>query len=149
VTPDDDIATTHAVAMVSFAHPGTDIGEVADEELTEVAAGGKPSQLAAMRERMVKGLTVTALADVNGRAVAAGSHNPIGGATEIVGVGTLPALRRRGLGAAVTSVLVEDALSRGISHVLLSAGDDAVARVYARLGFRVVGTAGAAEPPGP
>ena len=50
-------------------------------------------------------------------------------------------MRRQGLGGAVTGALVEDALARGVETVFLSAGSDAIARVYARLGFRRVGTA--------
>ncbi|MGW2995109.1 GNAT family N-acetyltransferase [Streptomyces sp. NPDC001193] len=63
-------------------------------------------------------------------------------------MGTLPAARRRGLGHAVTAVLVADARSRGIETVFLSAGDGDVARIYARLGFRTVATALIAEPAG-
>jgi hypothetical protein len=51
-----------------------------------------------------------------------------------------------GLGATVTALLVEDAGWRGAETVFLSAGDDAVARVYERLGFRQVGVHRAAEP---
>jgi hypothetical protein len=50
------------------------------------------------------------------------------------------------LGAAVTALLVEDAGWRAAETVFLSAGDDAVARVYDRLGFRRVGVHRAAEP---
>ena len=39
-----------------------------------------------------------------------------------------------------------DAHERGVSTVSLSAADDAVARVYERVGFRDVGVACAAEP---
>jgi GNAT superfamily N-acetyltransferase len=53
----------------------------------------------------------------------------------VVGVDTLPALGRRGLGAAVTGLLVEDARRRGIETAFLTAGDDEVARLYGRLGF--------------
>jgi len=97
---------------------------------------------------MQRGLTVTGAAFGEGVPVAVGSHQPVGTATEIVGVGVLPAFRRRGLGAAVTSLLVRDAQRRGAGLIFLSAGGDAVARVYERLGFERVGTAGAAEPPG-
>jgi predicted GNAT family acetyltransferase len=121
---------------------------VDDAALAEVVAGPEPWPLAFIRERILRGHTVMAVAELDGHPASVGSHNPVGDATEIVGVGTLPAFRRRGIGAAVTSILVEDAFGRGISVVLLSAGDDAVARVYARLGFRVVGTAGAAAAPG-
>ena len=73
--------------------------------------------------------------------VAAGAHQPVGDVTEIVGVATLPAVRRQGLGGAVTGALVEDALAHGVETVFLSAGSEEIARVYAPLGFRRVGTA--------
>ena len=68
------------------------------------------------------------------------------GVAEITGVGVLPASRRRGLGAAVTALLARDALDRGVETGFLSASDDAVARVYARIGFREIGNAMIAEP---
>jgi len=46
----------------------------------------------------------------------------------------------------VTALLARDALDRGVETVFLSASDDAVARVYARIGFREIGTAMIAEP---
>jgi predicted GNAT family acetyltransferase len=58
-----------------------------------------------------------------------------------VGVATLPAMRRRGLGAAVTGALVADALEHGARIVFLSAGSGEIARVYGRLGFQRVATA--------
>lgn len=147
VAAGDDLAIAHAIAMVAFANAGTDAGPIGEEALDEIVAGLEPAFLTYVSERIARGTSVTALAEIDGRPAAVGSHNPVGDASEIVGVGTLPAFRRRGLGAALTSVLVEDARSRGISDVLLSAGGEAVARVYARIGFRVVGTAGAAQPP--
>ncbi|WP_350283958.1 hypothetical protein [Streptomyces graminofaciens] len=39
-----------------------------------------------------------------------------------------------------------DARSRGAATVSLSAGDNHVAQIYARLGFRKIGTALIAEP---
>jgi predicted GNAT family acetyltransferase len=67
-------------------------------------------------------------------------HQPVGDVTEVVGVATLPAFRRRGLGAAVTGLLVADARARGVETVFLTAGDEEIARVYARLGFVRIGT---------
>jgi hypothetical protein len=46
----------------------------------------------------------------------------------------------------VTSRLVRDAFRHGVRLACLSAGDAAVARVYARVGFRSVGTCCHAEP---
>jgi predicted GNAT family acetyltransferase len=46
----------------------------------------------------------------------------------------------------VTAVLASNARERGVETVFLSASDDAVARIYTRLGFRRIGTAMIAEP---
>ena len=59
----------------------------------------------------------------------------------MTGVGTLPSARRRGIGAALTGRLVQDARERGAAIVFLSAAGTDVARMYERLGFRRVGTA--------
>ena len=81
--------------------------------------------------------------------VAGGGHSPRGTVTEITGVATLPAYRRRGIGAAVTDALCRDAAGRGVGMVFLSAGSGDVARVYQRVGFARVGTACIAEPAAP
>jgi len=78
--------------------------------------------------------------------LAAGSCQTVDGVAEITGVGVLPSSRRQGLGAAVTALLARDALDRGVRTLFLSASDEAVARVYARIGFRGIGTAMIAEP---
>jgi predicted GNAT family acetyltransferase len=96
--------------------------------------------------RIRAGLTAVAAAVEHGSVLSAGQHQPLAEVSEIVGVGTLPAARRRGLAGAVTAALVADARSRGAATVFLSAGDDDVARVYARLGFRRIGTALIADP---
>lgn len=54
---------------------------------------------------------------------------------------------RQGLALGVTAALVAQALERGARTVFLSAGDEDVARVYGRIGFRRVATALIAEPP--
>jgi ribosomal protein S18 acetylase RimI-like enzyme len=149
VGPDDDLATITAVAHVGFAHPGTATGPVGAEALTRAAAQRNPGALGFERARLASGLTVMAVALLDGQPAAVGSHQPVGPVTEVVGVATLPVWRRRGLGAAVTAFLVQDAARRGAETVFLSAGDDAVARVYERLGFRRVGFHRAAEPPQP
>ncbi len=63
---------------------------------------------------MAAGTTALAVASVDGIPVASGSHQPTGGVTEVTGVACLPTFRRRGLGAAVTSALVADALAEGV-----------------------------------
>lgn len=145
---EDDLATLTAVAMVGFANPGTGAGDVGADALADAVAATDAGIIAFTRERMRAGATVTAAAYVGGMPVSVGSHNPCDGATEIVGVATLPAYRRRGIGAAVTSLLIGDAIGRGIETICLSAGSLDIARVYAKAGFRQVGEVGAAEPSG-
>jgi GNAT superfamily N-acetyltransferase len=147
VAPGDDVATLLGVASIGFAAPGTATGPVGAEALDAAAEGVSEGVVSSARQQLAAGHTVTVAAWADGCPVAIGSHNPCGDVTEIVGVATLPAYRRRGIAAAVTSALVDDALTRGVLTVCLSADDATVARVYERLGFETVGSVGAAEPP--
>ena len=145
----DDPVLPSALALlhVAFGEPGTGVGAAGVAELDEAVrdrAGDRATELTA--DRIRRGLTVVAAAVESGRALCSGRHQPVEEVSEIVGVGTLPSARRRGLGQALTAALVADARSRGARTVFLSAGDQDVARVYARLGFRRVGTALIAEP---
>ena len=144
--PDDPaLAASRAVADIAFGAPGTARGEAGPAERAAAVGNFPEARLAAVRERMAAGLTVTLVAEDDDGVLAVGSHQPVGGVTEVVGVGTLPAARRRGLGAAVTAALVADARRGGAEIVFLSAGSDDIARVYGRLGFARVGTAGLAQ----
>ena len=100
------------------------------------------------RDRVAAGVTVMALAEADGGVVALGSHQPIGAVSEVAGITTLPAYRRRGIAAALTHFLALDARQRGSTTVFLSAGDEEIGRVYQRVGFRRIGTACTAEPAG-
>jgi len=146
VRPDDDLARIDAVARIGFAVGGTAVGQLGVTALAGQAAEASPALLAKQRERLVTGRTVSAVALVGGDPVSVGSHQPVGEVSEVVGVATLPAMRRRGIGAAVTGLLVADAVGRGVETLFLSAGSDEIARVYERTGFRRVGTACIAEP---
>ncbi|MEE1751844.1 GNAT family N-acetyltransferase [Streptomyces sp. SP18CS02] len=136
-----------ALPHVAFAAPGTVVGTAGAAELRQAVAdhagAGAVENLA---ERIKAGLTLVAVAESDGEVLCVGQHQPVGPVSEIVGVGTLPSARRRGLGQAVTAALVADARARGVETLFLSAGDEDVARVYARIGFRPVGTALIAEP---
>lgn len=74
-------------------------------------------------------------------AVGGGSHSPRDDVSELIGIAVLPRWRRRGVGAALTAVLADDARTSGATTVFLSAGTPSVARVYERVGFRRIGTA--------
>jgi ribosomal protein S18 acetylase RimI-like enzyme len=135
---DPDVGLARAVADVGFKAAGTAPGP---EGTRERDAALSEATEDFVRDRMRRRLTVTAVAEHDGGPVAVGSHQPVGDVTEVVGVATLPAFRRRGLGGAVTAALVADALAHGTEIVFLSAGSADIARVYGRLGFRRIGTA--------
>jgi ribosomal protein S18 acetylase RimI-like enzyme len=146
LSPDDqDFARAHAVANVAFGVPGTAIGPHAADERDARAAQTAVAVTEFMRSRARDGWSISAAAFDETGPIAVATHQPVGDTTEVVGVATLPAARRRGLAAAVTSALVDDADARGIKTVFLSAGSDDVARVYERIGFRRIGFAGSAE----
>ncbi|MEU9702090.1 GNAT family N-acetyltransferase [Streptomyces sp. NPDC047981] len=161
VVHEHPLMVLHGAGVPAGAPTGVDVRilEVGDPVLPSAAAvpyaafGVAPdaSVAAQLAVRIGAGLTrLAAAVDADGTALSAGQHQPVatvlGTVSEVVGVGTLPAARRRGLGLAVTAALVADARARGVETVFLSATDEAVARLYARLGFRTVGTALIAEP---
>ncbi|WP_407990930.1 GNAT family N-acetyltransferase [Kitasatospora sp. CMC57] len=145
---DPALAEALAVAYLSFGEPGTAIGTAGPDELaamtTRLTIDGTAERTA---DRIRDGLTVVAAAfGPDGTALCGGQHQPVGSVSELVGIGTLPSARRQGLGYVVTAALVADARARGVETVFLSAGDQDVARIYARVGFRPVGTTLIAEP---
>jgi ribosomal protein S18 acetylase RimI-like enzyme len=142
---DPDFVRAHAVAAVGFGAAGTATGPEGSSERNARAVSTPAATIEFMRGRARDGLSISAAAFDDDGPVSVGTHQPVGAVTEVVGVATLPAARRRGLGAAVTSALVQDAIARGVTTVFLSADSDDVARVYERLGFRRIGSAGAAE----
>ncbi|MBE2317125.1 GNAT family N-acetyltransferase [Solirubrobacter sp. CPCC 204708] len=138
---DAALAAALGVEQVGFAAAGTAPGPQAITERDAAAREQDAARLDYLRERFRRGTSVTAVAENESGPVAVGTLRPVDAVAEIVGVATLPAVRRQGLGGAVTAFLVEHALDRGIETVFLSAADDDVARVYERLGFRRCGTA--------
>lgn len=136
------------VPMLAFAAPGTAVGTAGPAELAvaerDPASEGRRVRVSGM---IASGRTALAAAVSDGAVLCSGQHVPVGDVTEVVGVGTLPSARRRGLALAVTAALVADALDHGARTVFLSAGDEDVARLYGRLGFRRAGTALIADRP--
>lgn len=135
------------VAHLGFAAAGTQVGEAGPAARDAALAERDPAASDHQRALMRDGRSVYVVAEDEHGVLASGSHKPVGDVTEIVGVATLPSVRRRGLGAAVTDTLVADAVRRGLEVVFLSAGSDDVARVYERVGFTRVATAMSAEAP--
>jgi ribosomal protein S18 acetylase RimI-like enzyme len=147
VTPDEpDLERVWAVPAVAFGHPGTATGLAGAIERDKIASDRDEGTMIMLRERLQSGHSVLAAAFDRDGPLGAGSCQSLASVAEITGVGVLPSARRMGLGGAVTAALAADAQHRGVQTVFLAASDDDVARVYARLGFRRIGTAMIAEP---
>ncbi len=96
------------------------------------------TEIAELREQIQTGKTCCALASLDGIPAGVGVTMPMSGICELVGVATIPALRRRGVAATLCSFLVKDHFQRGGDLVWLSAGDAIAQATYERLGFHLV-----------
>ena len=108
------------------------------DEAGEVAArpvGRRPELIADGR------LIEVAAYDTDGRLVGGGSAAPRGETAELMGIGVPPAYRTAGVGTAITQALVGACRAAGVRTVFLSAGNDAAASIYRRIGFEDIGTA--------
>ncbi|MEP6650769.1 MAG: GNAT family N-acetyltransferase [Lapillicoccus sp.] len=142
---DPQLGLVRAAINVGFGNAGTSVGEASVAE-RDAEAAARPESAERIAELITAGLSVLAGAfHPQAGPVGGGNHNPRGDVTELVGVGVLPAYRRRGLAAAITARLARHAMDHGVETVFCSAHDDAVARVYESVGFRRVGTACIAE----
>jgi ribosomal protein S18 acetylase RimI-like enzyme len=141
----DEYATRTAVAEVGFGNRGTDAGPAGPPERDAAAHPVDPRLLAYVRRRTETGSLAHMVAETQEGMVATGGVQFADDVAEVVGVATLPTDRRRGVGAAVSAALCRLARERGADPIFLSAADDEVARVYAKIGFRRVGTACIAE----
>ncbi|MEU3961229.1 GNAT family N-acetyltransferase [Streptomyces buecherae] len=147
---DPALPSALTVPHLAFAEPGGRVGATGLAELVTALPrhGGQPAvRLAVEGIRAGRTAVAAAVDDESGLALCAGQRHVVADVSEIVGVGTLPAARRRGLALAVTSALASDARARGIRTVFLSASDAEVERLYGQIGFVRVGTALVASPP--
>jgi GNAT superfamily N-acetyltransferase len=141
----DEVPIALSVSDLGFAEPGTAVSVSGVPERDAIVRDD--AAVAFVRNRIRDGRSVLAVLDAGpAGVVASGWHQPIGATTEVVGVATLPAFRRRGFAASVVGTLLDEAVARGCTMALLSASDDDVARIYERVGFTRIGHAGAAEP---
>lgn len=144
---DGELGPVDAAINVAFGTPGTAVAEpgVAERD-TAASSPSAALRLGFTLDALGEGRTVRVGAFVNGAgAVGGGSHNPRGVVSEIVGVGVLPAFRRRGLAAAAAHLLARQALDHGVTTVFCGAESIDVARVYESVGFRRIGTTCTAE----
>jgi ribosomal protein S18 acetylase RimI-like enzyme len=78
---------------------------------------------------------------LEGQAAGAGMFTaPLDGLTELVGIATLEAFRRRGVATALTAHATRSAFAQGVEVAFLSAADERAGRVYERIGFRPFAT---------
>lgn len=136
----DDPALPAALALprLAFAEQGTAVGSAGHKELSVVAEElAKDGTVTSVRPTIRAGhKTIIAALDPDGTPLAVGHYHPAHGTTEIGGIGTLPTARRQGLAAAITTALVNHARDHGVSTIFLAYAEDAVERIYTRLGFR-------------
>jgi ribosomal protein S18 acetylase RimI-like enzyme len=92
-------------------------------------------------ELMERGDLVVVASFEGNRLCGAGSAAPRGDVAELMGIAVPPGHRGRGHGTAITRSLVVAAREQGVELVFLSAGSDAAADIYRRVGFVDVGTA--------
>jgi N-acetylglutamate synthase-like GNAT family acetyltransferase len=142
---EDLLVEARAAIAVAFDNDGTARGEPGIAARDAARASQHAALDDAFREAVRSGHFILAAAfaadDADAGAVGGGSLMPAGPAAEIAGVGVLPAYRRRGLAAQITYVLGREGRRRGVETIFCSADSDDVARVYAGVGFRRVGTA--------
>ncbi|GAB2589685.1 hypothetical protein Aab01nite_41270 [Paractinoplanes abujensis] len=151
----DDLAASQAVAQLGFGAPA---GPASPLQGSLLIAPAGPAErdaattrlsdalVASQRERSASGDYFTAVIDSPDGLLATGAAMRSGDVAEVAGVATLPSARRRGYASQLTAALARRALAEGATLVFLSAGDDDVARLYTKVGFRRIGTACIAEP---
>jgi ribosomal protein S18 acetylase RimI-like enzyme len=115
-TPDDGLRAAQRVQAEAFGH----------------ALRDGPSR----RRRWLAGGGLGVLARIDGApAGTAMADPPHDGCTELTGIATLPAFRRRGVAVAVTAACAELAFAAGAELAFLTPGDAQASRIYARAGF--------------
>lgn len=90
---------------------------------------------------MERGDLIVVASFEDGHLCGAGSAAPRGDVAELMGIAVPPGHRQRGHGTAITRSLVAECRARGVDLVFLSAGSDAAASIYRRVGFVDIGTA--------
>jgi ribosomal protein S18 acetylase RimI-like enzyme len=135
LAPEELIEPDVEGASVAPAQPG-DLRELAD--IQRVAFGGAPLS---PEEQPPTPSGGAVLARIEGEAVSAANWTAVfDGHSEIVGVATAEAWRRRGLAGLVTAAAARAAFQAGASTCVLSPGDETALRVYARAGFHPIAT---------
>ncbi|MFC7532762.1 GNAT family N-acetyltransferase [Actinoplanes sp. GCM10030250] len=152
-----DLRASRAVARLGFGAPAYRSSlETVEKTLVIDGAGPVERDAAAplsdeavqqARDMFDSGDYLTAVVESSTEGIlTTATSQRVGEVAEIVGVATLPSARRRGYASQLTATLAGRLLASGTDLIFLSAGDDDVARLYTKVGFRRVGTACIAEP---
>ena len=137
-----------AVAHIGFAAAGASIGPPSEAERDALLRGRTlTAQVDATRQSLLDGLAALIVAVDSHGVVGSGQVSPRSDLAEVVGVATLPAARRRGIAAAVDRTTCVRRAGRGARTVFLSAGSEAVAKVYRHVGSVDIGTTCVASGP--
>jgi GNAT superfamily N-acetyltransferase len=151
-----EITVSRAVAQLGFGSPASVAATPEGNLIVEVAGPAErdaasvtlnDALVESLRERSASGGYATAVVESPTEGIlATGAVMRSGEVAEIAGVATLPSARKRGYASQLTAALARRALTEGVNLIFLSAGDDDIARLYTKVGFRRVGTACIAEP---
>jgi ribosomal protein S18 acetylase RimI-like enzyme len=146
-----DLAASRAVAQLGFGAPATAAQPINGALISEPAGPAERDAVPAPDDELIDGalagrLTTGIVESPTEGVLASGIVQRVGDVAEVAGVATLPSARRRGYASQLTATLARDALENDVHLVFLSAGDDDVARLYSKVGFRRIGTACIAEP---
>ncbi|MEV6300906.1 GNAT family N-acetyltransferase [Actinoplanes sp. NPDC051861] len=153
----EELRASRAVARLGFGAPAYRSAlETAEKTLVIDGAGPAERDAAApLSDEAVRqagamfdsGDYLTAVVESNEDGIlATATSQRVDDVAEVVGVATLPSARGRGYASQLTATLAGRLLNSGVNLVFLSAGDDDVARLYTKIGFRRVGTACIGEP---
>lgn len=129
---------------IELVVPMTDAELLATLTAQNEAYGGPPAEPEAaerLRASMAAGqLVILARVAQSGEAVGGGAcTTPAQGLTEVAGIGVRTPFRRRGVAAALTARLVQEAFAVGVELAFLMAAGEDEARIYARAGFTRIG----------
>lgn len=119
-----DLTAVASVQHRAYGEPG-EVGSGEVDWLRETAAAGGLVLLAAVEDGVPAGAGVCS--------------PPLEGISELAGLAVVEQHRSRGIGAALASRLTADGFELGYRTVWLEPGDEDVQRMYARLGYRVIG----------
>jgi ribosomal protein S18 acetylase RimI-like enzyme len=151
-----DLTASRAVAHLGFGNPPSagpagaisgPAGAVAGPAERDAAPPLSQAMIEAQTKRYASRRFTGAVVESPAEGIlSSGMVQQVRDVAEIVGVATLPSARGRGYASQLTAALARQAIQNGADLVFLSAGDDDVARLYAKVGFRRIGTACIAEP---